>query len=76
MKKISCKNCNFTKDIMQTQTTVWLFGVCAFLLGIIVGFLFSPVKKGISIGSNNKAFDNDNCNISCGEDDDAYGEQD
>lgn len=77
MKKINCNNCNFTKDIMQTKTSVWLFGVCAFLLGIIVGFSFAPIRKGINIGNNNKAFDNDHCTVNyIGEDDEnEYEEQ-
>ena len=52
MKKCSCI-CNFTEDVKSSSTAVWLFAVCSFLFGIIVGFLFAPSKKGVKIGCNN-----------------------
>lgn len=27
--------------------------LCAFLFGVIVGFVLSPIKKGIEVGNNN-----------------------
>lgn len=30
-----------------------LITLCAFLLGIVLGFILSPVKQGVAIGSNN-----------------------
>ena len=32
---------------------VFLYVVIAFLAGIIIGFIFSPIKKGIAVGSHN-----------------------
>ena len=28
-------------------------GLALFLLGVIVGFIFAPIKKGVKIGNNN-----------------------
>ena len=47
-----CK-CNCIESIKESSAAVILFGICGFLLGIMFGFLASPVKKGINIGSNN-----------------------
>jgi len=54
MKKCDCM-CNFTEEVKSSSTSVWLFAVCSFLLGILIGFLFSPVKKGVKIGCDNKS---------------------
>lgn len=41
-------------DKAQNDSTVMLLTVIAsFLLGIVIGILAAPVKKGLSIGSNN-----------------------
>ncbi len=70
MKKCDCScKCNFTDSLKESSAAVWLFGICAFLLGIIVGFWWSPVKNGITIGSNNKSYENDNCAVSYNGDD-------
>lgn len=37
----------------SSSNPVFLGLLIGFLFGVIVGFLASPVKKGISIGSNN-----------------------
>ena len=37
-----------------------------FLLGIIVGFIVSPVKNGVSIGNNNHIVGNDDDDDICG----------
>lgn len=63
MKECKCK-CTFTKDVQSSGTATWLFGICSFLIGIIIGFLVSPVRKGITIGCNNSivsADDDDEC---------------
>ena len=54
MKKCDCM-CNFTEEVKSSSTSVWLFAVCSFLLGILIGFLFAPVKKGVKIGCDNKS---------------------
>ena len=36
----------------EDKTTLILLSVVCFLLGVILGFVFSPIKKGISIGNN------------------------
>ena len=43
-----------------------LFGLDCLLAGVILGFLFSPLKKGLSIGSNNGC-NNTTCNCECEE---------
>ena len=30
-------NCTFTKDVQASGTATWLFAVCAFLIGLILG---------------------------------------
>lgn len=54
MKKCECMT-KFTEEVKSTNTSLWLFAVCSFLLGIVVGFMFSPIKKGVKIGCDNKA---------------------
>lgn len=54
-KKMSCKKC-VVKDFFKrdwTTTEKVLFAVCLFLLGVVIGFLIAPIKKGISCGNNN-----------------------
>lgn len=41
---------NLLKFIDKTDV---LIGIIAFLVGIILGFIVSPVKNGISIGNKN-----------------------
>ncbi|MBR1751044.1 MAG: hypothetical protein IJ740_09240 [Ruminococcus sp.] len=41
-----------------------------FLLGILIGFLISPVKNGVSIGNNNHIVGNDDDDEVCGIGDD------
>ncbi|MBR6336955.1 MAG: hypothetical protein IKR76_04410 [Ruminococcus sp.] len=57
---------------VKEKITVSYFWQCfaMFLLGIIVGFVFSPVKNGVSIGNNNHIMgdnddDDDICGIDC-----------
>ncbi|SEH37710.1 hypothetical protein SAMN02910265_00154 [Ruminococcus flavefaciens] len=52
MKKCNCK-CKFTEELKNSGTAIWLFAVCSFLAGIILGFFLSPIKKGVKIGCNN-----------------------
>ena len=47
------KKCDFTSKVQENAVSVWLFAVCSFLFGVIVGFCFAPVKKGIKVGNNN-----------------------
>ena len=54
MKKCDCMN-KFNEDVRSNNTAVWLFAFCSFLLDIVLGFMFSPVKKGIRIGCDNKS---------------------
>lgn len=41
----------FRKDWTMSEKILVI--VCCILLGVIKGFLCSPVKKGISLGNNN-----------------------
>lgn len=52
MKKLIAK-------AQEDSTTLMLFTVVVFLLGIIIGFLCSPVKKGIAIANDNTIISND-----------------
>ena len=59
MKKIPCKcDCecvrNFTAELQKSALSIWLFAICCFLFGIVLGFLFSP-KRSFSVGCNNSA---------------------
>ena len=38
-------NCNFTKDVQVNGTATWLFAICAFLLGLILGSCCSCCKS-------------------------------
>lgn len=43
-------------------------GLALFLLGVIVGILFAPIKKGVSIGNNNNIVgkdDDEDCFENC-----------
>lgn len=37
----------------EDKTTLILISIVCFLLGIVIGIVIAPVKKGLSIGSNN-----------------------
>ena len=55
IKKMSSKKC-VVKDFFKrdwTTTEKVLFALCLFLLGVVIGFLIAPIKKGISCGNNN-----------------------
>ena len=58
MKKCNCL-CKLNEEIKSCTIALWLFAICSFLIGIIVGFFIAPVKKGVKIGCNNG---NNNCN--------------
>lgn len=34
------------------KSEITITALCAFFMGVVVGFLLSPVKKGIEIGNN------------------------
>ena len=70
MKKCDCsRKCSLTSSLKESSAAIWLLALCSFLLGIIVGFCWSPVKNGVTIGSNNKSFENENCAINYNDDD-------
>lgn len=56
----------------EDKTTLILLSVVCFLLGVVLGFAFSPIKKGISIGNNsgNNFGDKDADMLPCEDDDD------
>ena len=48
-------------------------GLALFLLGVIAGFFFAPIKKGVSFGNNNgnySTFGGDAVDICCDPEDD------
>ncbi len=56
----------------ETKLNLWAM-LASFLLGGIIGFLVSPVKKGVVIGSYNRVPDNERENGDfCDYDDDFY----
>lgn len=44
---------NLIDKAQNDTTTMWLFAAVCFLFGIVIGIILAPVKKGLSIGSNN-----------------------
>lgn len=47
--------CKFAEKIKENgNLPLYLICMIVFLIGIIIGFLLAPVKKGISIGSYNQ----------------------
>lgn len=38
---------------VKTRRQAWITGTMLFLMGVVIGFLISPIKKGISVCSNN-----------------------
>lgn len=43
----------------EDSTTLILLTTVAFLCGVIIGFVFSPVKKGVSIANDNTIIGSD-----------------
>ncbi|MBQ8965781.1 hypothetical protein [Ruminococcus sp.] len=51
----------FDEEVKTPQVGYFWKGLALFLLGVIVGFLFAPIKKGIKIGCNNGCDNGNNC---------------
>ncbi len=47
------------QDISVPVGVLALITIIAFLIGVIVGFIYSPIKKGFVIKNSNKNFDAD-----------------
>ena len=43
----------FGKSVVRTRSQWITTGLLLFFVGVVIGFLFSPIKQGISICSNN-----------------------
>jgi len=43
----------FTEDTTTTRRKILILGATCTLVGIVAGFLFSPIKKGIYINISN-----------------------
>ena len=71
MKKI-----NYTDQIRENSVAVWLFAACSLLLGIIIGFCFAPIKKGMRIASNNHIVNRESLGYDDDDDDDDYDDED
>lgn len=41
------------QSVVRTRSQVIITGMLLFTLGVLIGFLCSPIKKGITIASNN-----------------------
>lgn len=60
---------NLIDKIKQNENTpIYLAFTLGILTGTIIGFLASPVKAGVTIGSNNNIENNEGC---CKDEDDA-----
>lgn len=44
---------NLIDKAQNDSTAMFLTVIASFLLGIVIGILTAPIKKGVSIGSNN-----------------------
>lgn len=71
MKKIC-----FTDKVRENNVSVWLFAACSLLLGIIIGFCFAPIKKGMRIASNNHIVNKESLGYDDDYDDDDYDDYD
>ncbi len=69
MKLINKMKENYSSEIM-------LLSVACFLVGVVVGILLAPVKKGFMLGCyngcNNKAKNYKNCNMNTDDEEDLY----
>lgn len=43
----------FEKPVLRTKKQTFTTGALLFFIGVVVGFLFAPIRKGITICSNN-----------------------
>lgn len=43
----------FEQPLMRTRRQLLTTGLLLFLAGVVIGFVFSPIKKGITVCSNN-----------------------
>lgn len=60
---------NLIEKIKQNENSpIYLAFTLGALLGIIIGFLASPIKQGMTIGSNNNIENNEGC---CGKPEDS-----
>ncbi|MDE6432944.1 MAG: hypothetical protein K2L07_01795 [Lachnospiraceae bacterium] len=48
----------FTEDTTTTRKKILMLGTICTLVGIVVGFIFSPIKKGIYINISNNNSNN------------------
>lgn len=48
----------FTEDTTTTRKKILILGAICTLIGIVAGFIFSPIKKGIYINISNNGSNN------------------
>lgn len=48
----------FTEDTTTTRKKILMLGTICTLVGIVVGFIFSPIKKGVYINISNNNSNN------------------
>lgn len=48
----------FTEDTTTTRKKILMLGAICTLIGIVAGFIFSPIKKGIYINISNNGSNN------------------
>ncbi len=72
MKEKICNVCNvkekfikkFNEDINTPAVGYFWKGLSLFLMGVIVGFLIAPIKKGVCMGCHNGCNNGNNCSAS------------
>jgi hypothetical protein len=69
-KRCRMGGCEKGRVISMKKSEIILLSACSFLLGLVIGFLAAPIKKGIDIGNN--CGNTTNHNYDCGEERDEY----
>jgi hypothetical protein len=62
IKGIFCKA--LEADLNTPAVGYFWKGLSLFLLGVVVGFLIAPIKKGVCMGSHNGCNNGNNCSAS------------
>lgn len=79
LTKITDAANNFMENEVRTPTVGYFWkGFALFLLGVVVGFMFAPIKKGVKIGNNsgnNNVGEYHGCDDCCVIDDDDLDEE-